>query len=1326
MVLGHNGNRSQGEPCLQGPMVSDAMSRSLFSLPRQMNTMLSRVLTIAITVTLVSALPARASNVLLVVDSVASMTAGETARQTQFEAWGHTVTVIEDSDSQANFDAAVTANDLAYINEEVASVSVGYKLREAPIPVLVEEQALTDEMGFATYHAGAVQTTSITIDDNTHPITSGFSTGSLSFTSSNQELIAFSGSYAPGATVLASIGSQPTFLVVEAGGQLANTYNGSNLAFGTRIKLPIGSSSFDWNTLTSDGLQLVQGTLAWAASDDGLVGHWKLDETSGTVALDSSGEGNDGSLVGSPTWVADTPRTHGLQVSSGDHVDAGNFAVTGSALSLSVWFYVETPSHDARLVIRSSGNVGSDQSWGLTTDETGELEFRLTAGGSLSRIRASGVIKPQQWYHAVGTYDGTTMLLYLDGQVIGTMLHTAGGAVDTDASHTVTIGDSIVGDRALDGKIDDVRVYGKALTEPEIAEVYGLIAHWKLDETSGTTAVDSSLSGHDATLTGSANWTGGKDGGAHESDYTDGTDDYFEAPSSTALDDVHKSNYTVMAYFKPNSVPPGSGSDNNASYGILIKEGNHIGLHYNASQQFQIDHLNAGGSWHGAGTFSTSYPPGAFYHVAGVVDYDAGTIKIYVDGVLAGSDTFTPGSSPEDYGSARWRLGIALPGSGSWRWPADGVIDDARIYNRALTDAEIAEYTSYGLVGHWELSEASGTIAVDSSAGANDGTYTNGVAVDQDEPYPGVAAPEFDGVDDHVVLAPINADFQNGLTIAAWIKPSTTLGSGQFHEIFEMSNGSEVDQILLSYSGVAGLQLFLTDTEDGAATHTIEDNTGFAAGRWVHCVATIDSSGEATLYRNGQVTKSGFFTSLPTNVLRSTATIGKSSFGDHFGGGLQDVRVYNYELSPAEIGDLYGLVGHWEFDEGSGTTIADSTGAASNAAFSTGTSEWIDGVRGYALEFDGTNDTQSEETIEPPATGAVVFWMRSDGPPTSRQRPWGIGSDFEVWQDTDGLVSMDLSTDGYQGGFITSEALHSESRWYHIVAQYDSDTESYEIYLDGQLHKSGVSTRDIQQQASNYLSFGTRTGSTQRFTGALDDFRIYNRWLSTAEIAEIYGLVGWWRMEEVSGSVVSDSSGAGNHGTAVGTPTWSGEAKESFGSIELDGTNYVEVPGLLFDGQSASLAGWAKLTQADSRGAEIVSLGDHIGIRLDSDTKGTQSWIYNGSNFDELESGHTHENSGWHHFATSFDERTLELKFYIDGVLQVSQTTTNVLTLSGQGDSTHIGQHGNGQANRDFTGLLDDIRVYNRTIRPEEVRTLFYGGYSPGLRIVEWAEVANP
>ena len=402
----------------------------------------------------------------------------------------------------------------------------------------------------------------------------------------------------------------------------------------------------------------------------------------------------------------------------------------------------------------------------------------------------------------------------------------------------------------------------------------------------------------------------------------------------------------------------------------------------------------------------------------------------------------------------------------------------------------------------WLLTETSGTTAADSTSSGLDGTYTNGVTLSTAGPYPGLGATtaEFDGLNDYVDLPDLDMDFSNGFSIAFWFRPSAA--PTDYFAMFGISNGQDVEDIWFGWSTGSGMMLYLSDTTDAGATRYLEDLQEPIVDEWQHCVATVDSAGNAKIYRDGVEVANGYI-SLPTNTNRTENFIGKSSWDDEFPGRMFDVRIYARELTHQEVSDIYGLVGHWTFDEGTGTTAADSTGYANTASFQDGTPNWITGQENGAIEFDGTNTMRTGVDFDPPYYGAVSFWMRSDGVPAGLQRPWGLGQNYEMWQYPDGLIGCDVSVDSETSDFNTTIPLHTANTWYHLVAQYDSATDQYEIYIDGVLHKSGTTSNNMEKQSADQLTFGNRTGASHFFTGAIDDFRIYNRWLHVNEIVEL-------------------------------------------------------------------------------------------------------------------------------------------------------------------------------------------------------------------------------
>jgi Concanavalin A-like lectin/glucanases superfamily len=213
----------------------------------------------------------------------------------------------------------------------------------------------------------------------------------------------------------------------------------------------------------------------------------------------------------------------------------------------------------------------------------------------------------------------------------------------------------------------------------------GLIGEWKLDETGGTTANDTK-NNFDATVQGGAAFIAGKLGNAlNLNNGTAGTGGkYAQMPSNATLDGVQEGNYTISAWFHPYSRPPNT-SSNNTFWAIVSKYGQHMGLVYNNVGRFVARHYLTGNVLV-TNNSSATFPVNDWYHVASVVNKAQGTLKIYVNGDLEGTETFTPNTAAREYGTTPFRIGRAQT-----TWAADGRVDQVRIYNRALTDAEIAD-----------------------------------------------------------------------------------------------------------------------------------------------------------------------------------------------------------------------------------------------------------------------------------------------------------------------------------------------------------------------------------------------------------------------------------------------------------------------------------------------------------------------------------------------------------------------------------------------------------------------------------------------------------
>ena len=208
--------------------------------------------------------------------------------------------------------------------------------------------------------------------------------------------------------------------------------------------------------------------------DPTLVAWWPFDEGAGTIAVDASGNGRTGFLTAGPTWLADPALSFdGVD----DRVEAGTFDVAGSAITLAAWIYPEAlgncSSNDCRVLSKATGTAEADHYFMLSTiagsGGSSHLRFRLkTAGVTTTLIASSASLPEEEWLHAAATYDGATMRLFLDGVEVGATGKT--GAISQDPSVPVWIGNNPGATaKPWRGRIDDVRIYSRALSGDELA-----------------------------------------------------------------------------------------------------------------------------------------------------------------------------------------------------------------------------------------------------------------------------------------------------------------------------------------------------------------------------------------------------------------------------------------------------------------------------------------------------------------------------------------------------------------------------------------------------------------------------------------------------------------------------------------------------------------------------------------------------------------------------------------------------------------------------------------------------------------------------------------
>lgn len=410
---------------------------------------------------------------------------------------------------------------------------------------------------------------------------------------------------------------------------------------------------------------------------------------------------------------------------------------------------------------------------------------------------------------------------------------------------------------------------------------------------------------------------------------------------------------------------------------------------------------------------------------------------------------------------------------------------------------------------------------------------------------------------------------------------------------------------------------------------------------------------------------------------------------------------------------------YWVFDEGSGSTATDSI-SANNATLQGGATWTSDCLGTFAVEFDGLGAYAiTAQPISPPATGSVAFWMRSAGLPAASSTIFGVSDDWEARQEIDGTLTFDLGSEG-SPEFATVTMLNQANRWYHVVAVFDANDDSFAVYVDGQLDASGVNGDDMVIQSAGQLSFGTRTGSSDYWEGALRDFHIYANKLTAEEVAELYGILAYWKLDESSGSVAVDSSGRGNDATYVNSPTLGvgGAFPPKTGTaVLLDGASqYVNSNQSLLNAvEEFTLTGWVNPASLSPVKSYFGQYG-LIEVGIDTTTNQIELWTSQGGS---INVSNLLALGKWVHIGAVGNGTSLTL--YVDG-LEVATGGSLTATYGNNADVFKIGEGVMDSSGGYFDGRIDEVRVYSRALCPEEINTVYKGGRPPGVRILQWLE----
>lgn len=457
----------------------------------------------------------------------------------------------------------------------------------------------------------------------------------------------------------------------------------------------------------------------------GPVAAYSFDEGEGTTVEDVTGGGHEGTIEAPAAWAKG--KYGGAVEFDGDGggcVSVPDSAALGLGEEFTIEAWVKSKYLGNEPVVYKEDEGSTSYALGIGLDEFSKAEAWVDGEGGQWEAVSSDPVEPHVWTHLAVTYDGAHLRLYVDGEEVATK---AAPGLDLTSEGPLRIGCAPPLGDTFYGRIDEVRLYQRALNAGEVVSdmeaplqtpKQGPVAAWSFDEGEGTTAEDLTGDGHTATLHGATWTTRGRYGGAMEFDAAE--ESHLSVPDSPELDLTEE--FTLEAWVRPES-------ESNEWAPIIAKE---MG---GGEAAEELAYWLYEGDWNPNEPFGGTEPePGeedqaesddplpvdAWSHVA--LTWDGSKVRLYVDGELVDCSPVVPaGAPPVTEGE------LQIGGATELGDYFTGRIDEARVYNRRLSEAEIKAsmkpLPEVGTAEPYDLEDTEGVMAATVNPHGQEMTY---------------------------------------------------------------------------------------------------------------------------------------------------------------------------------------------------------------------------------------------------------------------------------------------------------------------------------------------------------------------------------------------------------------------------------------------------------------------------------------------------------------------------------------------------------------------------------------------------------------------------
>jgi hypothetical protein len=869
----------------------------------------------------------------------------------------------------------------------------------------------------------------------------------------------------------------------------------------------------------------------------------------------------------------------------------------------------------------------------------------------------------------------------------------------------------------------------------------GPLAQWSFEGNARDTA---HLGDRHGTLNGNATFTSG--GAAGSALRLDGTAAHVSAPNAVRTD----TSFSVSSWLKLDQLPATGKGFTAVSQDGDQQSGFVLGYRDEGGGKWEFTLPSADTTPRPAvETVRANVPAivGAWTHVAATYDSQAKQIRLYVNGVLAGTQARAKGFNA---------TGTVAIGRGKWDrasadfWP--GSLDETQVYDRVLTATEIAaQVGSSGVqLAHWKFDERGGSTATNAVEGAPDGVLDNGAAFVADGAVGGGI--KLDGVDDSVSTTGPVVRTDQSFSVAVQVKLDR-VDAGTYTVLSQ--DGERICGFCLQYQGNRWRFVFPgSDADSPTDFYWASGVTEPKAGEWTHLVGTYDASTrKIRLYVDGTLTGETTRTTAwqALRSLRIGRAMIRAEQHQAFPGTIDEVRIYNRAISEDEVRGIVSrdnvTAGTWTLDG----TAADVNGKLNGVL--NGGPDWSAGQSNspdpadLAVQLNGTGaHISAPNAVHTDRSFSVAAWARIDktgAPATIVSQDGSKVSGFALQATADRWAFTAMKSDGTAAGDQAIGGAPQVGVWTHLVGVYSKDRQQIELYVNGVLAGSAAHTAAFDATGGLQIGRGKRAGATNvdYFPGAIDDVSLYSRALFAGEIITMAGrdlsLGHNWTMDEGSGTTTGDAVGPRQATLQNGAAFTAGRIGNA---IKLDGVDDVVTTtgvDVRTDG-SFTVSAWVNLegTTCDfateaSCFTSAVSLDAGGGKQFSKfrlgyveDTAGHDgNWTFEMPEQDgtitkaavAAEPGELcrpGEQCRWVHLTGVYDASARAIWLYVNGTRKDDGTLLNSWAATG---GLQIGRgKAVGELPKSWRGGVDDVRMYSGALTSDRVSALVRSYPLPG------------